>query len=284
MHTNFEPPETSGNSPHHVRTSVVCLHCSGSSGRQWQAYQALLPSARLVAPDLLGSGSKSRWPLETEVRLSDEVAALEPILESAGARVHLVGHSYGGAVALAVAMRWPERVAGLYLFEPVRFALLNNPVDRTAWEEITGVGKSIAAFVRAVYPHASAELFVDYWSGAGSWSALPTARKDAVAARMPKVQAEFNALFSDDLAASYYAGLNMPIHLFKGSTSPWPARRVVDLLAAACSTSSVTQLESSGHMGPIDDPVRFANILSPLLSANELFGVIGLPSRRVSNG
>lgn len=156
------------------QTTVLCLHCSGSSGRQWQAYPNLLPRALVVAPDLLGSGMQDQWLVQNEVRLADEVAALEPVLDRADAPVHVVGHSYGGAVALAVAMQWPERVAGLYLFEPVRFALLDNPADRTAWEEITGVGQTIAAFARSGHLHATAELFVDYWSGAGTWAALPS--------------------------------------------------------------------------------------------------------------
>ncbi|MDO8905600.1 alpha/beta fold hydrolase [Hydrogenophaga sp.] len=249
------------------KSPVLCLHCSGSSGRQWQAYPNLLPQAQVIAPDLLGSGAQGHWLGEHEVSLADEVAALELVLDRAGAPVHLVGHSYGGAVALAVAMRWPERVAGLYLFEPVRFALLNNPADRSAWEEITGVGQTIAAFARSGHLHASAEIFVDYWSGIGTWASLPLSRRDAVAARMPKVRAEFGALFSDDTEPAHYARLPMPVHLFQGSTSPWPARRVVDLLAAVCGATSVTSLQGASHMGPIEEPARFAAQLAPLLGA-----------------
>lgn len=254
---------------HAVQTPVLCLHCSGSSGRQWQAYPSLLPNARLITPDLLGSGAQGHWLGEHEVRLADEVAALESVLDRVGMPVHLVGHSYGGAVALAMAMRWPERVAGLYLFEPVRFALLNNAADRSAWEEITGVGQAIAAFARSGHLHASAEIFVDYWSGTGTWAALPPERRNALAARMPKVRNEFGALFSDETLPSEYAHLQMPVHLFHGSTSPWPARRVVDLLAAACGGASVTCLQGASHMGPIEEPARFAAQLAPLLGAME---------------
>jgi len=254
---------------HAPQIPVVCLHCSGSSGRQWQTYPTLWPAAQVIAPDLLGSGAQGHWLGEHNVQLADEVAALEPVLDRVGAPMHLVGHSYGGAVALAVAMRWPERVAGLYLFEPVRFALLDNPVDRSAWEEITGVGHAIAAFARSGHLHTSAEIFVDYWSGTGTWAALPAARRHAVAARMPKVRAEFGALFADATLPSQYASLPMPVHLFHGSTSPWPARRVVELLAAACGDARVTCLQGASHMGPIEQPARFAAQLAPLLALRE---------------
>jgi len=254
---------------HASQIPVICLHCSGSSGRQWQAYPKLLPTAQVIAPDLLGSGAQGHWMGEHDVQLADEVVALEQVLDRADAPVHLVGHSYGGAVALAVAMRWPERVAGLYLFEPVRFALLDNPADRSAWEEITGVGQAIAAFARSGHLHASAEIFVDYWSGTGTWAALPPARRDAVAARMPKVRAEFGALFADATSPSQYASLPMPVHLFHGSTSPWPARRVAELLAAACGNPRLVCLQGASHMGPIEQPARFAAQLEPLLAIRE---------------
>lgn len=260
-----------------VQEPVLCLHCSGSSGRQWQAYAGLLPTSRLITPDLLGSGLSAGWRMEQEVRLADEVAALEPVLARAGAPVHLVGHSYGGAVALAVAMRWPELVAGLYLFEPVRFALLDNAVDRLAWEEITGVGQAIAAFARAGDLHSSAELFVDYWSGKGSWAALPGARRESVATRMPKVQAEFGALFRDENVPADYAMLPMPVHLFCGSRSPWPAQRVVDLLAACCQGANVVRMEGMGHMGPVEQPARFAAQLAQLCGGSEFRAVERIP-------
>ena len=91
------------------RETVLCLHCSGSSGRQWKSIGAAL-SARfdVTAPDLLGYGGEQRWPAGTPASLDDEARALAPLLQTGG--VHLFGHSYGGAVALQIALRWPERV------------------------------------------------------------------------------------------------------------------------------------------------------------------------------
>ncbi|MGN6172886.1 MAG: alpha/beta fold hydrolase, partial [Streptosporangiaceae bacterium] len=47
--------------------SVVCLHASASSGRQWQALgRRLAGRYRVLSPDLYGAGNSPPWPAERE--------------------------------------------------------------------------------------------------------------------------------------------------------------------------------------------------------------------------
>ena len=87
------------------------------------------------------------------------------------APVHLVGHSYGGAVALQFALRWPGRVASLTLYEPARFALLTAAGAAGAAEaaraadarhEITTIANRFGLAVVSGRLHEAAELFADY--------------------------------------------------------------------------------------------------------------------------
>lgn len=238
--------------------TVIALHCSGSSGRQWEAYRARLPAGTcLAAPDLLGSRPGEAWPADPALLLETEARRLAPLLYTDPRGVHLVGHSYGGAVALELARRWPQRVRSLTLYEPVRFALLRGDGDGTHWDDIVRVGRRIGALTRVDRPHEAAEVFVDYWSGPGSWQALPATRREAVAARMPKVRAEFETLFADPVPLADHAALAMPLHLVCGTRSPAPARRVVLRLAGACRRATLATLPL-GHMGPLEDPAGFA--------------------------
>jgi pimeloyl-ACP methyl ester carboxylesterase len=238
------------------RETLLCLHASGASGRQWAPYAAAWGERfEVVAPELLGYAGDAAWPRGTPASLDDEALALAPLLDARG--VHLVGHSYGGAVALQLALRWPERVRSLTLYEPVRFALLlRDAATVPAGETIVGVGRRIGFEVLSGALHAAARRFVDYWSGDGSWDRLDPARRDRLAARMPKVQAEFEALFADRVPAAAYTRLPMPVHLLGGSRSPLPARQVLDLLATQLPQARHSRLDGLGHLGPVEDPQR----------------------------
>jgi len=52
---------------------VIALHCSGSTGQQWQKLrQALGPAVRVISPDLIGCGGNPNWNGEGPFELTDE--------------------------------------------------------------------------------------------------------------------------------------------------------------------------------------------------------------------
>ncbi len=73
--------------------------------------------ARVVLYDLRGHGRSQRTP--TGYSVADSVADLAALLDALRIRgpVHLVGNSYGGTVALAYGVAFPDRVASLVLIE-----------------------------------------------------------------------------------------------------------------------------------------------------------------------
>lgn len=107
------------------RTPVVFLHGNASSARFWEETMTALPSRyRAVAPDLRGYGDSSPAAVDGSRGLrdfSDDVHALVSRPEIAGdeAKVHLVGWSMGGGVAMQYAIDHPARVASLILVAPM---------------------------------------------------------------------------------------------------------------------------------------------------------------------
>ena len=87
--------------------------------------------------------------------------------------------------------------------------------------------------------------------------------------RMPKVQAEFEALFADRVPLAAYARLSMPIHLMGGTRSPLPSRKVLELLATKMPEASVKVVPRLGHMAPMTDPDKVAEHLPAWLSITE---------------
>jgi pimeloyl-ACP methyl ester carboxylesterase len=250
--------------------TVVALHSSGAGARQWEPYRSLIdPAWRFVAPDLIGYDGATAWPVGGLTSLDAEARRVAEVMDGIGAvPMHLVGHSYGGSVALQVALRWPRRVASLTLFEPVRFALLRGH-DEAAWRDIVAAGRRIGGLALAGRMHESAQAFVDYWSGARAWRRLGPARQDAVARRMPKVQAEFEALFEDAVSPAEYGRLTMPLHLVCGRESPAPARRVAERLVQLHPHARLTRWPGADHMAPLTQVERFARLLPGALKLEQ---------------
>ena len=147
--------------------AVVCIHSSASSSAQWRPLMDRLAGRfHTLAVDLYGSGKTPAWPGHRWLTLADEAVLLTPVFNRAGGRCHLVGHSYGGAVALAAALADPARVASVILFEPVLFwVLMAEDATQAAAQEIAAVRDDTLAALERGDPRASGARFVDYWMG-----------------------------------------------------------------------------------------------------------------------
>jgi pimeloyl-ACP methyl ester carboxylesterase len=236
--------------------AVVCLHASASSSAQWRPLMDRLAGRfRTLAADLYGSGRSPAWPGERPMWLADEVALLAPVFEAAGPRFHLVGHSYGGAVALRTALADPARIESLVLFEPVLFSLLTakDPTQAAALE-IAAVRDDTIAAVRAGDLDASGARFVDYWMGRGAWARTPQARRETIADQMRQVKAEWHAAFMEPTPLSAFAALDVPVLLLTGAESPLSSREIARLLAKTLPRVTSVEVSGAGHMAPLTHP------------------------------
>ncbi len=100
---------------------VLFLHGFGGDLSNWSLIQAALaPRWRTLAPDLPGHGGSSKALERGD--LAELADALEALIHGLGLdRLHLVGHSLGGALAVELAVRDPERVLSLALLAPAGF-------------------------------------------------------------------------------------------------------------------------------------------------------------------
>lgn len=95
------------------RPAIVFLHGTRLTGAQWASQIASLAGEfRCVAPDLPGHGTAAGTPFTLDGAADSVVRTIE---EEAGGRAVVVGLSLGGYVAMEVAARRPDCVAGLVL-------------------------------------------------------------------------------------------------------------------------------------------------------------------------
>jgi pimeloyl-ACP methyl ester carboxylesterase len=261
---------------------VVCVHASGGSSSQWRALMDRLGDRfRTLAVDLYGSGRSPQWPGGRPMTLADEVALLGPVLGAAGERYHLVGHSYGGAVALAAALAAPSRVLSVAVFEPVLFSLLmlEDP-DQPAAREITAVRDDTIAALERGDPEASGSRFVDYWMGPGTWAALPEPRRAGLAAAMGSVRPEWEAAFREPAPLSAFARLDTPVLYLTGSDSPASARGVARILTRTLPRVTAVEVEGVGHMAPVTHADRINALIERHLENTTPAALAGLAAAR----
>ncbi|SDU37949.1 alpha/beta fold hydrolase [Stappia sp. ES.058] len=112
--------------PHGAGAPVVLLHGFGGDAAGWSLVQAPLAAhRRTLAFDLPGHGQALDWP-----EIGGAGIAARAVRQSLAAlgleKVHLVGHSMGGATAVLVALKAPERIASLTLLAPGGFGFEIN--------------------------------------------------------------------------------------------------------------------------------------------------------------
>jgi pimeloyl-ACP methyl ester carboxylesterase len=225
---------------------VVLLHSSISSSAQWRALVGQLRDRyRVLAPDLYGYGASAQWPGDGAFTLAHEAEIVHALLDQVGAQAHLVGHSYGGAVALHAARTRGGRFRSLVLIEPVAFYLL---ADRA---EIETVARNVQQAVTSGDYLGGCRKFYEYWSGPESWDAVPAVRRNAMAPLMGKVAIEFQAAFNEPAGLAEHRRIAVPTLLLLGEHSPQPTRRICELLAATLRDARLRIVEDAGHMSPL---------------------------------
>jgi len=233
--------------------TVILLHSSASSGAQWRSLAGELSGRyHVLAPDFYGCGGSGAWS-GGAFSLAEEAEIVLALLRRAGGPVHLVGHSYGGAVALHVALRHGGWLRSLTLIEPVAFHLLreNEALDAAAFAEIAAVAARVTRALIDGDAEGGMARFVDYWSGTGAWAMLPPAKRAALGARLAKVALDFEATFGEPTRLQDFWSLFMPVLLMQGSASPLPTRRICGQLSRVLSDARIEVVEGAGHMLPL---------------------------------
>src|SRR5262245_10645766 len=153
--------------------TVVLLHASASSGAQWRSLTEILQGRwRVLAPDLYGYGQSDQRPFPGSPGFADDAALADAVVADSGGPIHLVGHSYGAAVALRFAADRPERLLSLTLIEPVAFHLLRGAPQGAAeyalFHEVTVLAADVTRAAAEGDGRRGMARFIDYWNGEGA--------------------------------------------------------------------------------------------------------------------
>ena len=247
--------------------NVIIGHCSSASHKEWLPLIAeLKPDWHVLAPDFIGYGQSQGWPAGKPFLIDADISVLTSLAKKVRGPLHLVGHSYGAALALEAARKLGARVKSLTLVEPVTFHLLKVE-RRPEWREVEELGIEVLTAVGRGDDRAAAASFMSYWLGRWRWWLSPEKFKAAITATIHKVALEFTTAIEADEKLSAYAGVTAPTLLVAGSKTRAPARAVVDLLGATLPHAEVKIVKGAGHMSPFTHPAEINRLVRAHLDA-----------------
>ncbi len=243
---------------------VVLVHSSMAGAHQWSALMRELEGRFLVrAVNLFGYGGTPAWSRPEPPSLDDYAELVVRAVPRTARGVRLVGHSFGGAVAMRAAERLGARVESLVLVEPSLFYLSNTAGRDEAFGEIQALAERMKELAEGGAATRAAHHFIDYWAGPGAWAASSPQRQSIYTAFVRVVLHEWDTILVGDATPEQWRERLPARTLIISSPKPMdPSRAVMETLAEACSDWAVEHLSEGGHLAPITHP----HVVNPIIA------------------
>ncbi|MDH3232442.1 MAG: alpha/beta hydrolase [Alphaproteobacteria bacterium] len=237
----------------HRGRPVVLIHSGSNSASQWQEVAARLAARHhLLAPDLYNCGWTSEWPGPGPLTFDAEAELVQALIERFGGRAHIVGHSFGGGVALRIAARDRDAVDTLTLIEPPGYPMLSAAGRTDLYAGYAGVrDRFLAAAAEEDYEGAW-RTFIDHYHGrVGAWEALSERAQRSLMARTPTQIGVYQAQDSNPTTLQEIARLGAETLLIRCEHAAAAECGVCDLIADAAPDTRSLVIAGAGHMSPV---------------------------------
>ena len=244
---------------------VMLVHSSVSGARQWRRLMDDLKNRfRVRAVNLFGYGKTPPWPADEIQTLNDQARLVEAAIPPGVGEIYLVGHSFGGSVAMKVAARLAGSVAKLVLLETNPFYLLAQAGRMDAFAEAMELRNCIKNFGARNEWATAAEKFADYWNGEGTWRDMSLDRRIAFSESLKPNFFEWDAVMNETTTVEQWAAvLPEATLLISDPGTVLPIREITALLRRSCPDWAYNEVRGAGHMAPLTRP----DLINPLVGS-----------------
>ena len=242
---------------------VVLLHGGGSSGAQWRKVTEILADRyRMITMDHYGHGGTDPWPGPPETLSHDAEAPLvKAVIAKVGEPVHLVGHSYGGGVALRLVLQNEPGILSLILMEPQAISVLQHAKEYAFFEESRGLCAAFIASVKAGRAEEGWESFMDSNTRPGTWKSYPADTRGKFLSMTDAVFSSYYAVMNHPTTLEELNTIALPTAAIYGETTSPRLRRLTEIIAGEIPACGLEMISGAGHMSPITHPEAAAEKL-----------------------
>lgn len=226
---------------------ALLLHGSPGNARAWaRVGERLADRYRVIAPDLPGYGETTPQSTPGGPTVGYAAELIEALIREVGVPAVVAGHSFGGVVALAVALRGRVPVGALALFEPVAVPILAMAGEMETFAAAKTILDDYIASVDGGNERA-VQTMVDFWFGAGAFERMPTPVTAYLLRSTAANVADVRATFRETYSAGAIHALPMPIVTVVGDRSPDITHRIARAIAAHAPRGSVMTLAKASR-------------------------------------
>ena len=220
-------------------------------------------SFRTVAINFSGYGDTQAFSGERALQLDDEAEAVFAVLDKSAEPIHIVGHSYGGAVAVRCALMCPQRIKTLTLIEPALYPLLEECGETRLAEEVTRIN---AEFIERAKLGERELAFKDYYNyynqSQDAWDGLPERLRGALVSATPTVATGLEAIHDCPTTLDDCRAISLPTLLLRGAQTDDVHAAVTDLLAKEIPRARRIVVDGAQHMLSLSHPEAVATAIS----------------------
>lgn len=226
--------------------TVVLVPGSCATGAAWRPVIAAWNGAfRVVTTSLLGYGGTAERRTAADASMDHEADVVEAVIARAGGKVHLVGHSYGAAASLALALRDKSALASLTLVEmptPQVLRAVGADEHYQAFRRMTDVYRADFAAGR---PDAIVAM-IDFYGGEGTFESWPRRVRDYAMRTTPVNLLDWVTAYGYELTVGMLQALRLPALVLYGQLSP-PAMQVGAAALARGLDAPLEILDGAAH-------------------------------------